>query len=76
MWRQGVMVTLNANNHATDSELLLSTCSNPACGVLEVFDGEKLPQLPQLELELNTFLSFNHSTKTIHPDNHHQQGDN
>lgn len=46
MWRQGVMVTLNANNHATDSELLLCACSNPACGVLEVFDGENLPQLP------------------------------
>ena len=41
-WRRGVVVTTTAQLHSTMPELRFCTVSNPACGMLEIRDGEDL----------------------------------
>ena len=42
MCRRGVVVITTAQVHSTKPKLRFSTGSNPACGVLEIHDGENL----------------------------------
>ena len=41
-WRRGVVVMTAAQLHSTKPELRFCAGSNPACGVLEIRDGEDL----------------------------------
>ena len=40
--KNGVVVITTAQLHSTKSELRFCTGSNPACGMLEIHDGEDL----------------------------------
>ena len=51
----GVVVINTAQLHSAKPELRLCTGSNPACGMLEIRDGEDLWQWSQLEIRLNIF---------------------
>ena len=42
IYRCGVVVITTAQLHSTKSELRFCAGSNPACGVLEICDGEYL----------------------------------
>ena len=42
LWRRRVVVTTTAQLHSTKPELRFCAGSNPACGVLEICDGEDL----------------------------------
>ena len=52
---RGVVVINTAQLHSAKPELRLCTGSNPACGMLEIRDGEDLWQWSQLEIRLNVF---------------------
>ena len=41
-WRRGVVVMTTAQLQSTKAELGLCARSNPACGVLEICDGDDL----------------------------------
>ena len=49
------MVITTAQLHSTKPELRLCAGSNPACGVLEIRNGENLWQWPWLEIKINAF---------------------
>ena len=42
LWCHGVVVITTAQLHSTKPELRFCACSNPACGMLEVCNGEDL----------------------------------
>ena len=42
MWRRGVLAIITAQLHSTKPELRFCECSNPACGLREIRDGEYL----------------------------------
>ena len=53
--RRGVVIITSAQLQWTKPELLFSACSNPACGMSEICDGEDLWQLSRLEIKLHAF---------------------
>ena len=74
---RGVAVITTAQLHSTKPKLRFCAGSKPARCVLEICDGEDLWRWSRLEIRLNVFSSFNHTTKTIHyhphPHHHHHQ---
>ena len=54
-WSRGVVVITTAQLHSTKPELKFCTCSNPACSVLYINDGEYLWQRTRLEIRLYAF---------------------
>ena len=52
---QSLVVITTAKLHLTKPELRFCAGSNPACGVLEIRDGEDLWQWSRLEIRVNAF---------------------
>ena len=54
-YRHGVVVITIAQLHSAKPELRFCTGSNPACGLLEIRNGDDLWQWSRLEIRLNAF---------------------
>ena len=54
-WHRDVVVITTLPIHSTKSELRLCADSNPARGVLEIYEGKNLRQWSWLEIRLNVF---------------------
>ena len=52
---RGVVVITTAQFHSIKPEVRFCAGSNPACGMLEICDGDDLWQWYQLEIRLNAF---------------------
>ena len=56
LWCRGVVVLTTTQLHSTKSDLSICIGSIPACGVLEIWDGEDPGQLAWLQIRLNVFV--------------------
>ena len=65
------MVIATAQLHSTKPELRFCAGSNPACGMLEIRNGEDLLTIVTAGNKAEHLLFVNHTTKTIH--HHHYQ---
>ena len=69
----GIVAIITAQLHSPKLELRFYACSNPVRD-MPICDGVNLWWWSQLEIQLGTFYSVNHTTKTIHHhDCHHQE---
>ena len=60
------MVIATAQLHSTKPELRFCAGSNPACGMLEIQNGEDLLTIVAAGNKAEHLLLVNHTTKTIH----------